>query len=115
MKKADLTNKFFDINKFPSSEGLLIFPISMSRISNSQNAKKCFEYMKIFSPSKIIKPLVGLNFIYTDLLYFNSINKKSELKNKLLPLIISHKNEFLKILSKNPLFIQKAFSFRNRD
>jgi len=111
MSNNKLINHFFDINKLPNEEGILIFPISMSRISNSQSAKKCWEYIKIFSPKKIIKPLVGLNFIYGDYLYFNSDEKASILKNKFMPLILSHKNEFLKILSKNPFYIKQSFSF----
>jgi len=109
--KKDITNQFFDLNKLPAEEGILVFPISMSRISNSQNAKNCFEYMKNFSPNKIIKPIVGLNFIYTDLLYLNFSENAIDIKNKFMPLASYHKNEFLKILSRNPIFIQKAFSF----
>jgi len=111
MVTQNLTNQFFDINKLPSEEGILVFPISMSRISNSQNPKSCWEYMTIFSPQKIIKPLVGLNLIYGDYLYFNSNKKASDLKNKFMPLILSHKNEMLKIISKNPFYIEQAFSF----
>ena len=58
MGNKNLTNQFFDINKLPAEEGILVFPISMSRISNSQSTKKCWAYMKIFSPEKIIKPQV---------------------------------------------------------
>ncbi|MGM5480434.1 MAG: hypothetical protein ACQESC_03160 [Nanobdellota archaeon] len=111
MSDKDLTNQFFDINKLPAKEGILVFPISMGRISNSQNAKHCWEYMKIFSPDKIIKPLVGLNLIYGDYLYFNSDEKASNLKNKFLPLILDHKNKFLKISSKNPFYIEQSYSF----
>ncbi len=111
MVNKGLTNPFFDINKLPPEEGILVFPISMSRITNSQSAKKCWEYMKVFSPKKIIKPLVGLNFIYGDYLYFNSNERACDLKNKFMSLILSHKNEMLKIISKNPFYIEQAFSF----
>lgn len=104
-------NVFFDINKLPPEPGILVFPISMSRISNAQSAKKCWDYMKIFSPDKIIRPQVGLNFIYGDYLYFNSEEKAKVLKSKFAPLILSHKNEFLKIVGKNPMYIEKAFYF----
>lgn len=111
MGTKNITNQFFDINKLPPVEGILVFPISMSRISNAQSAKKCWEYLKIFSPEKIIKPLVGLSLIYGDYLYFNSDEKASDLKNKFMPLILSHKNEMLKIISQNPFYIEQAFSF----
>jgi hypothetical protein len=106
-----LVNKFFDINKLPPEEGILVFPISMSRISNAQSAKKCWEYLQNFSPSKVIKPLLGLNIIYGDFLYFNSDEKASTLKNKFMSLTLSHKNELMKIIKKNQFSIGKAFSF----
>ena len=101
----------FDINKLPAQEGILVFPISMSRISTSQDAKHCWDYLRIFSPDKIIKPLVGLNFFYGDYLYFNSDEKSSTLKKKFSQLIVNHKNELIKIIRKNPFYIEKAFSF----
>ena len=81
MKKS--INKFYDINKFPAEEGILVFPISISKISNSQSAKKCFDYVKHFTFSKggkIIKPIVGLNVIYGDYLYFYSNEKAFKCK-----------------------------------
>ena len=109
-EKKDLTNQFFDLNKFPSQEGIIFFGISMSKISNTQDAKSCFREVEHLV-KKIVKPQVGLNIIYSDYLYFNSDEKASILKNKYLSLILSHKNNFLKILSKNPWYIQKSFSF----
>jgi len=44
MKKEFLKNKFFDINKLPTTEGIFFLGISMSRIGNEQSAQKCFEY-----------------------------------------------------------------------
>ncbi len=104
-------NKFFDINKLPADEGILVFPISMSRITTAQNAEKCWEQISHFSPKKIIKPLVGVHFIYGDYLYFNSDEKASEIKKRMLTQMITHKNEFTKIVHNNPMYIEKAFSF----
>jgi predicted S18 family serine protease len=103
-------NKLFDINRFPLQEGILVFGISMSKIATSQSATKCFEYIN-FIVNKIQKPQVGLNFIYSDYLYFNSNEKASVLKNRYLAQIQSHKNQFEKLLNKNKWYIQKAFSF----
>ena len=83
----------------------------MSRISNSQNAKNCWQYIKIFSPKKITKPTVGLNFIYGDYLYFNSNEPAAKLKNKFIELTHNHKNAFLRVLSKNPFYVKQSFSF----
>ncbi len=104
-------NKIYDINKLPAQPGILIFPISVSRISNAQSAKACWEYVKIFSPDKIVKPMVGLNIVYGDYLYFNSEEPANILKLKFGNTILGHKNEFLKILAKNPMYIDKAVSF----
>lgn len=110
MLTKNVENKLFDINKFPLQEGILIFGISMSKISNSQSAKKCFEYIK-YLVKKIEKPQVGLNFVYSDYLYFNSDEKACVLKNRYLAQIHSHKNQFEKVLNKNKWYIQKSFSF----
>jgi len=103
-------NIFFDINKLPKKEGILVFGISMSRIGNEQSAKKCFRYMESFIP-KVLIPAVGLNMIYADNLYFYSDEKASKLKIKFQALASSHKYEFLKILKKHTEYIPKSFSF----
>jgi hypothetical protein len=43
--ELSFSQTFFDINKFPKEEGLLLFPISLSRIGNAQTAENCFLYM----------------------------------------------------------------------
>lgn len=102
---------FFDINKLPAQEGILVFPISMSRIATAQSAENCWKQILHFSPKKIVKPLVGVHFIYGDYLYFNSDEKASDLKKRMVTQMITHKNEFEKIVQKNPMYIKKAFSF----
>ena len=106
----NLEEKLFDINKVPKQAGLLMFGISLSRISNSQSAEKCFEYMKDFIP-KIVIPEVGLNIVYSDSLYMNSSEKAKDLKKKFEPLIHAHKYGFIKLLEKNPIYIRKSFNF----
>ncbi len=110
MTKAQV-NTFFDLNHLPPKEGILVFPISMSRISTSQNVKSCWSHLRIFSPDKIIKPLVGLNIIYSDFLYLYSDQKACELKDKFLQLVSNHKHGLIKIINKNPFYIPQAFSF----
>lgn len=105
-----LGEKFFDINKIPQQEGILLFGISMNRIGNTQSAEKCFEYMEYFIP-KIIKPVVGLNIVYADSLYLHSADDAQELKRKYEPLAHSHKHAFMKLLEKHPQYIQPSFSF----
>lgn len=50
-----------DINKFPATWGLLLFPISMSRIDNSQGPQEYEKYLKYFT-SKVQSPKVGVHF-----------------------------------------------------
>jgi hypothetical protein len=102
--------EFFDINKLPKAEGVLLFGISMNQIDNIQSSKKCFEYMNIFIP-KVSIPFVGLNIVYADSLYLYSDKKACELKNKYHALAHGHKFGFIKLLKQNPQYTPTAFSF----
>lgn len=107
---------FHDINFLPQEEGLLIFYISMSRISNvTQNAATCMDYIAHFNPRKIVKSSskskVGAVFIYTDFLYLYSQLPAHELKRKYMMLVEDHKNSVMKIVGKDAYLIHDAFSF----
>ncbi len=109
MLKEDLENKFFDINKFPKEPGLLIFPISMSRIFNAQSGKKYFEWLEFFE-AKAIRANVGSVFLYTDSLY-QKYNQESKNKiNKYFDMMLHHKNQFLKNIRRK-LYVEKAATF----
>lgn len=110
MKRQKQKNEFFDINKFPSKEGMLIFGISMSQISNSQSARKCFSYIEELV-KKIMYPYVGLTFLYSDNLYFYHKGDSAKMNKKFQTSMISHKNEFNRILNKNRWYIRDSFSF----
>lgn len=110
VKKQLEKNEFFDINKFPQKEGMLIFGISMSQISNVQGAKKCFCYIEELV-KKINYPYVGLTFLYSDNLYFYQKGEPAKLNKKFQQLMISHKNEFSKMLEKNKWYIRDSFGF----
>ena len=104
-------NTFFDINKFPPEEGLLVFGISMNQIGNKQSAEKCFEYLRHFD-SRIEKTEgIGLLMLYSDYLYLHSESPAHILRERYKNLMFQHKHAFLNILSKNPNLIKKAFSF----
>lgn len=106
-------NHFFDINKLPGEKGLILLWISMSRIRNRQDADNCLSDIKIFSPSKVVKPLIGVNLIYGDVLYFHSIKPAFELKNSFMELTLGHKNKMEKLLQKNrqDFQIQSGFNY----
>lgn len=106
-------NEFFDINKLPSEKGLLLFGLSMNKLANRQNAQNCLEDIRHFSPSKVSKPLIGLNFLYTDFLYLYSDKPAPQLKESFMSQVINHKNSMQKLLEKSHLEfqIQHAFSY----
>lgn len=60
-------------------------------------------------------PLVGLNFIYGDLLYMNTNEPASALKEKFMFQMINHKNAIKKLLHKDrqDFQIQHAFYFQS--
>ena len=116
-KISNLPNQFYDINKFPSEEGMLVFPISMSRIGNdSQSAKKYWEYIGHINPSKINKnsssSKVGALFVYGDFLYLYSEEPAFVLKKRFMNLVVAHKNAFQRLLKGHPHLIHDAFSFK---
>jgi hypothetical protein len=106
-------NEFFDINKLPPEKGLLLFGLSMNKLFNRQNPENCLEDIRNFSPSKITKPLVGLDLIYTDFLYLYSHKPAPELKNSFMNQVITHRNGVCNLVGKNNIEfqIQHAFNF----
>jgi len=110
MDKKEEKIQFFDINKFPAKEGLVIFPISMSRISNSQSGDIYYNYVDKFT-KKVARAVVGVNFIYTDNLYSKYHQDTNASIHKYLDLMITHKNLFFKILIQKSKYVEKAFSF----
>ncbi|MBX4198857.1 hypothetical protein KW800_01085 [Candidatus Parcubacteria bacterium] len=106
-------NQFFDINKLPPEKGLLLFGLSMNKLFNRQSPENCLEDIRHFTPSKVSKPLIGLNFIYSDFLYLYSDEPAPELKNTFMSEVIAHRNGVQKIIEKNHLEfqIQHAFNY----
>lgn len=104
-------NKFFDINKLPSEKGLLLFGLSMNKLSNRQNAENCLTDIRKFTPAKVTKPLIGLNFIYSDFLYLYSDRPAPELKHSFMNQVIDHRNGLQKTIEKNNLEFQIQHSF----
>jgi hypothetical protein len=106
-------NTFFDINKLPPEKGLLLLGLSMSKLFLRQSPEHCVEDIRHFHTAKVSKPLVGLNFIYSEFLYLYSNRPAPELKDSFMNQIISHKNGLENILQKNHLDfqIQHAFNY----
>jgi hypothetical protein len=107
-----MQKELHDINKLPTSWGVLVFPISMSRIENAQSAQSCFDYIHIFD-DKTSAPKVGAHFIYTEGLYMNFEEKAYETKNKFAQRMVNHMCGLKKLVAKNfkDYQIPHAFSF----
>ena len=106
-------NTFFDINKLPAEKGLLLFGLSMNKLFNRQDPENCIQDIRHFHTAKVSKPVIGLNFIYSDFLYLYSNKPAPELKHSIMNQVIDHKNGLQKILDKNNLDfqIQHAFNY----
>ena len=61
-------NTFYDINKLPAEKGLILFGLSMNKLQNRQSAEMCIEDIRHLGIRKMSRPLIGLNFIYSDYL-----------------------------------------------
>ena len=107
------TNTFFDINKLPPEKGLLLFGLSMNKLFLRQDPAHCMEDIRHFHTAKVSKPLIGLNFIYSDFLYLYNNRSAPELKDSTMTQIISHKNGMQNLLEKHNLDfqIQHAFNY----
>jgi hypothetical protein len=103
--------QFYDINQLPTEEGIFFMGISMNRIGNTQSPEKCFEDLKWLDTK--IKKTDGIGMVtwYGDYLYFHSDEPASLLRDRYKELMLSHKNGFMNIISKDNVWIKKAFSF----
>lgn len=90
----------------------MVFGISISKISNAQDAEKCWEYLQIFW-NKVAKTSgIGAVLLYSDYLYMHTeAGPVAQLRAKYLETMLQHKNSLLNILDKNPQWIQKSFTF----
>lgn len=112
MKTFKHKNKFFDINKLPTTEGIFFLGISMSRIGNTQSPQKCFEYVKHLASKIQYTDGIGAEMWYGDYLYFHSNEPAHTLRDRFKAQMISHKNAFMKLLKKDRRWTHKAFSFK---
>lgn len=113
MTKPLPDNVFYDINKLPADWGILFLPLSMSKLSNTQDPKSLIEGIRHFTNNKIRTPKLGANFAYGDLLYMHTGKPASELHRSNTPLMLNHQAGLKKIIKKNwqEFQIQEGFSF----
>lgn len=98
-----------DINKLPA-DGYVVFPLSMSRIGNAQNAEACYKWLEFFE-EKI--SLLGLDaiFLYTNGLYYNDESPALEVRKRTNGQMISHSNGVRNLVIKNRKYVPQAIHF----
>lgn len=101
----------YDINKLPT-DGYMIFPLSMSRLSygKGQSPEECFEIIKEFE-KKVSQVGIDFIFLYTNGLYYNNDEPALNVRKKTNIQMIEHKNKILKLLIKSKKYIPQAAHF----
>lgn len=104
----------FDINKFPKGWGMIVFPISLSRTSNSLTPQVCIDALYHFR-EKISENKVGVHFLYTEGLYMNLEDDAYRTKNRFAQTAVSHMLGVRNLARKNyrDFQIEAAFSFQS--
>lgn len=105
-----LINK--DINKLPN-DGYVVFPLSISRLSNDQGPQKCMEYMGVLD-TKIHIPGNDVVFLYTNGLYFNADEAAYTVRAKTNQVMLAHRNALKKRIAQKARdsgYITNAFHF----
>ncbi len=98
-----------DINQLPA-DGYVVFPLSMSRIGNAQNAKECYKWLEFFEKKITILGLDAI-FLYTNGLYYNDNSPALEIRKKTNGQMISHSNAIRKLVIKKRKYMPQAMHF----
>lgn len=98
-----------DINQLPA-DGYIIFPLSMSRISNAQGAEECYKWLAFFEKKITLYGLDAI-FLYTNGLYYNDDSPALEVRKKTNGQMISHSNAIRKLVIKKREFMPQAIHF----
>lgn len=107
-------NELHDINRFPKDWGIVVFPISMSRIGNAQSPERCIDALGSFT-DKLSVTKGGVLFLYTEGMYMNFEDRAFETKNKFAQNAVNHMGGIKNLVRKNQLKFQigSAFSFES--
>ena len=101
-----------DLNFFPKERGMLVFGISLSRISNSQSAQHYFEFLEHLDKKIQQTEGIGATFLYADYLYMlTDEGTGAELRAKYVAQMSQHKNQLLSLLKKDPAWVRDYFTF----
>lgn len=104
-----IEDTFFDVNRIPGN-GMLVFPLSMSRLFLGQDPKTLYESL-CFLQNKMEEMTIDIAFIYTNGLYFNNSGDSSSLRKKTNAQMLTHKVELSKLIKKDNRFSPSAIHF----
>jgi len=106
---AKQVSALHDLNQLPA-DGYVVFPLSMGRISNAQNAEECYKALEFFE-KKI--SLMGLDavFLYTNGLYYNDEQASLEVRKRTNGQMISHSNAIRNLVVKKKKYMPQAIHF----
>jgi hypothetical protein len=102
-------SKLRDLRKLPA-DGYLVFPLSMSRISNAQGAEECHKWLEFFEDKLSVFGL-DVVFLYTNGLYYNNEQSSLEVRKKTNGQMISHSNAVRNIVLKKRKYMPQALHF----
>lgn len=99
----------YDINRI-EGDGYLVLPLSMSRLATSQNPAWCYEMLGFFR-SKLETYSSDVILLYTNGLYFNSMEVSYENRKKTNQQVINHNAELRKLIERKKEFIPGAIHY----
>ncbi len=99
----------FDIHKI-NGEGYLIIPLSMDRLSSGQDPKSCYKILDDFI-NKLETYSNDVIFLYTNGLYFNTVELSFEKRKKTNQQMINHSMALRRLIKKRRKYIPNAFHF----
>ena len=100
-----------DIHKLPT-DGYLVLPLSMSRLSDGkdQSAKDCYDIIKYFE-KKVSRVGIDFIFLYTNGLYYNNEESALSVRKRINMSMIEHKNKILQLVIRSKKYITQAMHF----
>ncbi len=99
----------YDINRLPK-DGYLVFPLSMSRLANTQSPDACYEMIQYFE-SKVSEVGIDLVLLYTNGLYYNNTESALDVRKRTNGQMLAHRNAIYKRIVKERKYITQAVHF----
>ncbi|MFA5992860.1 MAG: hypothetical protein WC796_04090 [Candidatus Pacearchaeota archaeon] len=104
-----IKKELHDLNQLPT-DGYVVFPLSMSRIGNAQNAEECYKWLEFFEKKITVLGLDAI-FLYTNGLYYNDNSPALEIRKKTNGQMISHSNAIRNLVIKKRKYMPQAIHF----